>query len=413
VDFLREYEGLSFKDACKQLRVTPGKPAGKPERIICLPEPVEPPDEVWQQQAKAFVDQAETMLWSDEGQQAVGYLHRRGFNDDILKQARIGYNPAECWDSKMAWGLSEGKDVWLPRGIVIPTFVAGVLWRVQVRRPVTSVHWQATSQKGPGTSGVVRNVLGVLREAKGPAAVSDIARVTNLASDAVRDALEILKDLRLAERAVRYITVRGSTGNVLYNADVVCYGEPAVLVEGIFDALAIQQSAGDIVAAVSPGTTKTRGMRWLTLLSGAKPLLLALDSDDAGMDAAESYWQDIFPDAMRWRPSEGKDAAAMLQSGFDLRSWVQQALDQAGSCERDEAIATIADLHQQIARLGHSVAGDTSWTTGADLCELQVYIEVQREYLAWCQKTLVGEQVCSVEAGVTLPISLPFWQGYG
>ncbi len=58
----------------------------------------------------------------------------------------------------------------------------------------------------------------------------------------------------------RYVTVTGSA-NVLYNVDALQPGRVAVLVEGPFDVLAVEQAAGDLVASVASGTTGARRMR--------------------------------------------------------------------------------------------------------------------------------------------------------
>jgi DNA primase len=105
--------------------------------------------------------------------------------------------------------------------------------------------------------------------------------------------------------------------------DAVRFGHPAVLVEGMFDRLAVQQVAGDLVAPVAVGTRHGTSYT-IGRLSLAKPLLLALDADGAG-DAAAAWWQRIFPQARRWRPTHD-DPAAMLQTGQDVRGWIKQGL---------------------------------------------------------------------------------------
>lgn len=47
-------------------------------------------------------------------------------------------------------------------------------------------------------------------------------------------------------------------------------------------------------------------------------------------------------------------------------------------------------LHQQIADMGYNVPADDTWMAHADLDELRVYVEVQQEYLDWCQQHRVA-----------------------
>jgi hypothetical protein len=166
----------------------------------------------------------------------------------------------------------------------------------------------------------------LLRKAQGYLSVSTIAKHMKLPTDTVLAALDTLRNLKLATQPAKYITLKGSTGNVLYGADNVAFGEPVVLCEGVFDALAITQATDYAYTAVAIGTTRTSDMRWLTLLSGATPLLLALDADTAGGKAL-SYWQSIYPDAVVMSPQAGKDASEMLASSEDLSLWVQAAID--------------------------------------------------------------------------------------
>ncbi len=320
IDYLKKRESLSYKDACKRLGVqaaTNGKPQ---ERKIYLPERAVAPSPLWQESAKAFVDNARAILWEEDSKGAIDYLRQRGFTVDTITDAGIGYNPGDQWDT---W---DGERVWLPRGIVLPTWYKGELWKVQLRRPVTGQHWQATKHGGIAPDNATNAVLGLLRKAQSYLAVSAIAKHTELPTETVLAALATLRSLKLVTQPAKYITVKGSTGNVLYGADNVDYGEPVVLCEGVFDALAITQATDYAYTATAIGTTKTSDMHWLSLLSGAKPLLLALDNDPAGIEAV-SYWQGIFPDPVVLSPQGGKDASDMLAHGDDITNWIQTAID--------------------------------------------------------------------------------------
>jgi hypothetical protein len=115
--------------------------------------------------------------------------------------------------------------------------------------------------------------------------------------------------------------------NALYNADALQPGAPALLCEGVFDALAVQQAASDLVATVAAGTTSgARRIPWIARLATASLVLVAMDADAGGEEAA-SYWLDILQhNGRRWRPLFD-DPAAMLQVGLDVRQWVEAGLN--------------------------------------------------------------------------------------
>jgi hypothetical protein len=152
--------------------------------------------------------------------------------------------------------------IWLPRGIVIPWFADNHLWKIQIRRP---------------------------------------------AGDP------------------RYYTLPGQR-NGLFNADAIKPGQGAMLVEGAFDAIAVQQEAGDLVAAVATGSTGARATRWILRIARCTPLLLGFDADQGG-NAPATFWKNIFPGARRCTTITN-DPAEMLQRGLSLRSWVQLTLGQ-------------------------------------------------------------------------------------
>jgi DNA primase len=279
IDFVRRRDNLTYSEACQALKID--QPAHPSAPIPVPPDPAEPPSDLWQEHAEAFVEQAQHNLWnrSDVGaQRTQAWLASRGLLWKTITQANIGYWPADTWEDMNPWGLETGdaippKRVWLPRGIVVPWWVGGHLWRVIIRRPISP------AQKASGQH--------------------------------------------------TYQTVNGST-NALYNADALAPACPAVICEGVFDALAVQQEAGDLIAAVACGTTGAHKVKWLAQLAACRPVLVALDNDEdpAKGEQAGSYWLDALgPIARRWRPYVD-DPAAMLQAGMDLRTWVEAGLEE-------------------------------------------------------------------------------------
>jgi hypothetical protein len=122
----------------------------------------------------------------------------------------------------------------------------------------------------------------------------------------------------------RYRPIAGG-GNTLYQVDTLRPNAPAMVVEGVLDALAVLQEAGDLIAVVAAGTTSGRLERWIGRLDLASPVLIALDVDHAGDTASEWWLKALGSQAKRWRPF-WDDPAAMRQDGADLRTWVREGL---------------------------------------------------------------------------------------
>src|SRR6266545_2646837 len=223
------------------------------------PESCELPNDTWQTAAEGFLWYAFQHLHGDTGTPALNWLAARGLDDSTIAWACLGYNPTGLERPRAKWGVlpdDAGRETfWLPAGIVIPCFVRGKLWKLSIRRLAPKI-----------------------------------------------------------PSGKKYKTVPGSA-NALYNADTIQPGTPALLCEGVFDALAVQQVAGDLVAAVAAGTTTgARRVPWIARLATASLVLVAMDADAGGEEAAH-YWRDVLQhNARRWRPLFD-DPAAMLQVG--------------------------------------------------------------------------------------------------
>lgn len=282
IDYLRIRDGLSYEDACTALGRSPEPCAlrSRTPQILSLPTPtttpLRPPPALWQQRAAAWVALCERSLFARQGKGAREWLERRGLNETTIRQAHLGYHPSDRYDARSLWGLppADGRrahSVWLPRGVVIPWFVGGALWRINVRRPLSPL------QVNNGQPTYV-----------GPAGFAP----------------------------------------ALYGADGLTPDHPVVLVEGEIDALTVQQMAGDLAVAVATGSTGGgRRAGWVTQLALAPLVLIAFDNDEnlAG-DLAATWWLGVLRNARRWRPVAGKDVNAMHTAGIDVRAWVQAGL---------------------------------------------------------------------------------------
>ena len=245
IDLLRELKGLSYSDAAAAAGQRAGERAAPRRRrqdaLAC------PPSATWQSRAEGVAQAAEAMLWKHEGTRALAYLRERGFAEETLRAARLGYLAKDCTEKAGAWGLdTDHRPVWTPRGISIPWRLCGALWRLNIRRAVGKP---------------------------------------------------------------KYIGPAGAS-NGLYGADGIDSDRPVVIVEGELDALAIAQEAGDLATAAATGSTHgARHSTWLRLLKGAPAALVAYDADDAGEEAA-AWWLSVLPGARRLLP-DGDPAAML------------------------------------------------------------------------------------------------------
>jgi hypothetical protein len=123
----------------------------------------------------------------------------------------------------------------------------------------------------------------------------------------------------------KYVSISGG-GNTLYRVETLQPNAPAIIVEGVLDALAIAQEAVDLIAVVAAGsTTGGRLERWIGRVAFSSIVLVAFDADEAG-EAAAAWWLNALGTrAKRWRPY-WDDPNAMLKDGADLRTWVREGM---------------------------------------------------------------------------------------
>lgn len=252
ISWMQKYHNLSFEEACKQLGAPElierrAKPEHKPRPI----ELAEPPSVAWQAVAFQAVERAQKVLWSDEGAEALNYLHNeRGLLYATIKEARLGYIPGEI-GGHFVW---HGLKLWT--GITIPWFVDGNLWGVKVRR-------------GKG---------------------ADPKYLPFKTVDSAFDRL-------------------GSSQHTkaMYGADNLLPGWPALIVEGEFDCLTIWQEAADLVCPVTVGPAGYAiNARWLPELAKAPVILACYDNDEAGNKASVSLGS-LTHRARIIHPPAGKD----------------------------------------------------------------------------------------------------------
>ncbi|MCX5876626.1 MAG: CHC2 zinc finger domain-containing protein [Deltaproteobacteria bacterium] len=284
IQYLRDIEGMGYKAACARLGVEPQAapaanqiPAQRQAQTF-TPTQVSAPEDVWSTKAGAFVKYCHEQLLNNPDQ--LTWLAQRGIDAVQVVKFRLGFNPANAWRERTAWGLpvelkpetGKPKKLWLPLGLVIPVLADGLVVQLRIRRP---------------------------------------------------------------DGDLRYFVVPGSNRAPLITRRDA---EAFVVVESGLDAILLDGLAGDLVGVVAMGNDSAKPSADLfPLLAQAAHLSICLDSDATRKNpttgkmespGAKSslWWLSQFRQAERIPVIGGKDPGDAFKAGVDLRAWVLAGL---------------------------------------------------------------------------------------
>ena len=342
IQYLRDYRGMGYREACEAAGVEPRanyKPLSAPKSRKAASVPSfkthADPKQLWQEKAQSFITTAHQRLLAHPPMLA--YLAGRGIPLDAVKRCRLGYNPQHEYRPRTSWGLEEetgengkSKRLWLPKGIVIPYWRAGVLQRIKIRQ-------DNGFEFGP-----------------------------------------------------RYYMVPGSSSAPMcLNPDARAF----VVVEAELDAIACWAAAPDSVGALGMGTLGGKPDEWLhAILSACLCILNALDverispKDDTPEAIEEAqkkelmqarqrdWWQKTYPHAERWPVPAGKDPGEAFAAGVDLKTWIVAGLPPALTlpvastpapamvpAEPPAQAAELPSLHPDVLRLHDVLCAGPMW----------------------------------------------------
>jgi hypothetical protein len=281
IQYLRDYRRMSFPEACSFLgrEVThPSTLAGsRPTKPQWAPRVTTAPTDRWQERARRLAEESENWLFHHHtfAQTMLGWLkERRGLSEETIKKHRLGLVLIDRFEGHEQWGLEpvlkdDGtpKKIWIPRGLTIPLWQEGKIYRIRIRRPKFALR---------------------------------------------------------SETDPRYYLLRGSdTREMILGTDKPV----SIIVESELDALLLHQEAGDLVNVISPGNAQTRPTQGAAeILNQSRLILVALDFDQAGAIASWGWWKKHYRQAYRWPPAAGKDPGDMLAAGVNIRTWVEFGL---------------------------------------------------------------------------------------
>lgn len=290
IQWLKSFQGLGYLDACAHLGIEPkskstisipgrsqaARPAPDQPRQLTI-HPTTSPSPIWIEHAEKFVAWCHEQLLANPEQLA--YLAARGISKAAVLFCRLGHNPADTYRPRQSWGLpqelhqktGQPRRLWLPAGLVIPTYRHEILQRIRIRRPA-----------------------------------SERAKMCE---------------------GLKYYRIPGSSNNTMILGEST---QAFAVVEAELDAAAIFSAAPDLITAVSIETLEGNlDAEAATILAPALVILNALDADEPttpALQRALAKWSATFPSHLRWPVPMGKDPGEAVKAGVNLRTWILAGL---------------------------------------------------------------------------------------
>lgn len=299
-------KGIKVAEAARELGnleapKASGRPGVRRSSAIQPPPPaattrprIDPPgpwaDRIWQVEAERIIVEAERVLWSSAGRDALDWLRARGLLDFTIRRFQLGFI-AETNHSEVvpALGLDQHqrpKRINAMRGITIP-------WA----HPEA---WYPANESPPGPRWAGCNVRRLAADVFGP----------------------------LPSTMEKCMAFAGSHRGYPYpHADLVP-GLPLLLAEGEWDAMIAWQELGWIANIATIGGTKGEPrIATLDSFAACPHWLLALHNDPAGNESAKQWAKRSQGKSFRLMLPPNVDLNDMHLGGMDLRDWLRKEYD--------------------------------------------------------------------------------------
>lgn len=293
IQFLRDFEGLSYAEACRRLgrERAPLPTSIMPRRERArewTPAEASLPCPAWREHAAKLLDYAHQRLLDDDVQ--LMRLAMRGIERVAVERYRLGWLPGEKGKDgyhrdRGAWGLppetnarGRKKSLWIPSGLVIPALDDdGAVLRLRIRRDE-----EARARFGAD---------------------------------------------------MKYVVVPGSSMRpLLLRPEARAF----VVVESELDAIACAaaaEAAGLDVGAFAAGTSLGRPDTVAhAVLRRALCILVALDFDQPDAQGQRAgargmpFWAQTYRTARRWPVPSGKDPGDAVREGWNIADWLRIGL---------------------------------------------------------------------------------------
>lgn len=279
IQFCRDFLGMTYFEARQKLQLPSISYVSaipmKSEELKLAKEP----SCLWQEKALAFVNWSHLNLINNAAQLVL--LRERMFKDETIIKYRLGFciNPnqektEDLFRERSNWGLPEEfkengmlKKLWLPRGLVIPSFRKdGKVFKLKIRRSA----WHET------------------------------------------------------DRLPKYVEIPGS----MQQPSWFGYEEnlPMIIVESEIDAILVKQEVDGLCSVLAlGGAAKRPDINTHNLLKKVSLILFALDFDDAGKKAY-NFWRKRYQNLRPWPIPQLKSPGDAIKNGISLREWIIQGI---------------------------------------------------------------------------------------
>jgi DNA primase len=266
IQYFRDFHGLSFKEACIKANI--GSVINYKSNLkksysnnFSKDRPVDPN---WQKKALDFVYNCHKKLLNSR--EALSLLSNRGFTLDSIKRFYLGWNPNSICNY---WQIEKKqRKIWLPKGIVIPSFFDRQIKKIKIRR----------------------------------------------------------SDWNKNDNFPKYVEISGSaSGPAVYGLN---YNLPAVILESELDAMLTLQKADEICFVIAlGGATKKPNIFIKSLLDKSKIILLSLDYDEAGIKASK-WWKKHYKNLIIWLTPFEKSVGDAFKKELDIKRWISVGIQQ-------------------------------------------------------------------------------------
>jgi hypothetical protein len=278
IQYLIDFRNKTYSEACHIIGVEPSNKKESGFKSVWMPKESPLPNEQWIHKASTILMNSVDCLWLNSTKH-VDYLLSRGLREPVIRKFLLGYIPATQYFPPEDWGIEPWQNekgnrgrIVVHQGIIIPLLDA--------------------------------DGRGVLR-------------------------LRIRKD---DGSNPPYVLVKGSS-TIPFFIDAASNCDMVVVVESELDALLLHQNAGDLISIIALGSVTCRpDIKTDAVLKKFSTILVALDTDSAGMKQAWMWWQEHYPSATRFPiPKKyGKDPTEAYRNGLNLREWVEIGIEDVG-----------------------------------------------------------------------------------
>lgn len=318
IQFGKDFLNLPFNEAVLRAGGT------QPERVLIPYKPTEDAphlttsktaSEAWLTKATEFIEQAHSNLLLQAD--ILASLERRGIPRNAVIKYKIGWHAETQHQS--GWGTD--KDVWLPKGIVIPLMKQEKVTGIKIRRA----------------------------------------------------------DYKEGDTLGKYIVVAGGSDGFSIYGKIKGHAVLAT-VESELDAIALQNAVEDTCCTIAIGGNNKNPTFLVDHLARKAPHLLVIpDNDDGGM-IMTTKWLGLYPHARIHKVPFGKDVGEAVQQGLQLREWLSSAIPAA---EATPILPEIPDIENNSSEAPASTVVTThveAWSL-----EAQVLISWFEKYIAYIE----------------------------